>query len=458
MVDLNKINYVHFIGIGGIGISAAAGILKRRSFVVSGSDTQESEMTANLRQSGILVYVPHNADIINNEIGLIVYSVAVPEDNPERASARELNIPEMTYPQLLGEIMKGKIGIGITGTDGKTTTTAMLAKIMIDADLDPSVVLGSQAEFLDDNCRLGKSKYFVFEGDEYRRAFDNYEPQIAVITNVGVDHLDYYKSGMEYLGAFEKYLNKLPADGFAIINNDDARSVEAGSNCPARKVTYGINNSADYAVKNIRVIDGRQEFSVLENGEAAATITLGLPGHYNVSNALAAIAAARQLDVGWDAIVKSLDSFKGTWRRFEKLGKLGNAEVIADYAHTPPAIKQVIAAMKEFYPDKKILYVFQPHQYARTKNLFSEFVSAFSEAEKAVIVDIFYVAGRERPEDYDVSSQILANAISEGGVDAVYGGSLKETEYAVRDLADQYDVIMVLGAGDIYGLAKNLVK
>jgi len=458
MIELNKINKIHFIGIGGIGISAAAGILKCRSFIVQGSDAQESEMVSNLRQSGMLVYVPHNPDFIDSEIGLIVYSVAVPEDNPERMRAAELDIPQISYPQLLGLIMKGKYGVGVSGTDGKTTTTAMLSKILIDAGLDPSVVLGSQAEFLEGNWRCSDSKYFVFESDEYRRAFDNYDPQIAVITNIGVDHLDYYRDEADYLGAFKKYLNKLPADGFAIINNDDERSKEAAKDIQAEVITYGIKNSADYSVSHIEVVDGRQEFTIMDSGTAAATFTLRLPGHYNVSNALAAVATARQFGVEWDTIVKSLDSFKGVWRRFESLGKYGTAEVIADYAHTPPALKQVIAAVKEFYPEQKILFVFQPHQYARTKNLFSEFIEALSTAKNVIIPDIFYVEGRENPADFDVSSEKLAVAVAANGVDAIYGGDLKASEVKVRELSKNFDKIIVLGAGNVYELSKKIAE
>lgn len=458
MNDLSKINKVHFIGIGGIGISAAAGILQRRSFIVSGSDALENEIIASLRQSGIQVYVPHKAEVIDNETGLVVYSVAVPEDNSERMRAKELGIPELSYPQLLGELMKGKYGIGISGTDGKTTTTAMIAKIMIDAQLDPTVVLGSQAEFLEGNCLLGQSEYFVFEADEYRRAFDNYNPRAAVITNIGVDHLDYFKDADEYMLTFKNYLNKLPADGLAIINNDDEQSVEVVKNCQAKIVTYGIERPADYAVTNIRIVDGRQEFNVLENGTAQAVVTLRLPGHYNVSNALAAIALARSFDIGWDVIIKSLDGFKGTWRRFDYLGDLGQTKVIADYAHTPPAIRSVIKATKDFYPDKKIMFFFQPHQYARTKNLFAEFSEAFDEAEKTMIADIFFVEGRERPEDFDVSSAKLVDAIKARGVNVAYGGDSKNTEAIIRESADQFDIIMILGAGNIYEVAKNLVK
>lgn len=458
MIDLSKIKNAFFIGIGGIGISASAGILKSRGVAVAGSDARESEVVEKLRVQGISVSVPHSAENIRADIDLVVYSVAVGEDNPERIRARELNLPELSYPQLLGLLMQGKFGIGVSGTDGKTTTTAMLAKILIDAEYDPTVVLGSQAEFLTDNWRAGQSEYFVFESDEYRRAFSNYNPQAVIITNVGVDHLDYYKDCDEYLATFAKYLERMPADGLAVINNDDRRSVMAGVDCPARRVTYAIESPADYRATDIKITAGRQEFAVVEKNQSENALTLKIPGRYNIYNALGAIALARELGIDWQIIAESLASFKGVWRRFDNLGRLGQTEVIADYAHTPPAIRQAIRATEEFYPAKNILFVFQPHQYARTKNLFAEFSEAFKEADMAVIADIFYVRGREKPEDYDVGSKKLAEAIRANGSEAVYGGDLAETELLVRQLADQFDVIMVLGAGDIYDLAKNLVK
>lgn len=454
-VDLAKIKKAHFIGIGGIGISAAAGILQSKGVEVTGSDAIYGEVTSDLQDLGIKIFAPHNAAVITPDLDLTVYSVAVPEDNSERVRAKELNIPELTYPQFLGLLMQDKFAIGISGTDGKTTTTAMLSKIILDAGLDPTVVLGSRADFLNGNWKSGAGQYFIFESDEYRRAFDNYSPKGAIITNIGVDHLDYYLDKDEYIDAFKKYLKRVPANGFIVINNDDERSVEAALKAKAKIITYAIEHPADYTAEIVEVSGGRQRMVVRENGEVAVEISLALPGKYNISNALAAIAGARRLGIDWEKIKESLESFKGAWRRFERLGKCGSAEVIADYAHTPPAIKGVIAAAREFYPGEKILFVFQPHQYARTKTLFSEFVAALSLAEKVLLVDIFFVKGREKPEDFDVSSEKLAEAI---GDSAIYGGDLRAAEQRARELSKEYDKIIVLGAGDVYELALNLVK
>jgi UDP-N-acetylmuramate--alanine ligase len=453
MIDLNKINKIYFVGIGGIGISAVAGIAHVRNFIVEGSDASAGEIVNDLREHRIKVNVPHDAIHIDESISLVVYSVAVPDDNVEIVRAQELNIPLISYPQFLGLLIQDKFGIGISGTDGKTTTTAMIAKILIDAGLDPSVVLGAKAEFLEDNWRVGESQYFVFESDEYRRAFDNYNPRIAVVTNIGADHLDYYKDEADYLSAFKNYLGRIDEAGFIIINNDNPRSIEAGLNTKAKKITYSLEADSDFQATGLKLGDGYQSFIV-----GGQEYKIKLPGNYNVYNALSAIAVARTLGIEEPVIANSLSSFGGLWRRFQSLGQCGQTEVIADYAHTPDAVAKVIEAVNNFYPQKKVLVVFQPHQYGRTKNLFTEFVQAFDGAKKVLLPDIFYVKGRENPADFSVSSQLLAEEVSKRGVDIEATGSLKESEEKVREVIKDFEVILVLGAGDVYELAKNLVK
>ena len=458
MIDLNKVNKIYFVGIGGIGISAVAGIMHARSFLVEGSDAVETEIVNDLREHQITIHVPHRAENIHNDIDLICYSVAVPENNPELIKANELKIPLVTYPQLLGMLIQNKYGIGVSGTDGKTTTTAMLSKILIDGGLDPTVVLGSKADFLEDNWRIGDSKYFAFEADEYRRAFDNYLPKLAVITNVGLDHLDYFKDQVDYLKAFKDYVKKIPKDGAVVINNDNENSIAVGLKTSAKIITFALNAQADYRAEIKEIKSGRQIFQVWEKGIDAGEFKLRLPGDYNVYNALAAIATARTLEIPLDKIRQSLEEFKGAWRRWQSLGMCGQAEVIADYAHTPDAVAKVIKAAKDFYPNKKIMTVFQPHQYARTKNLFSDFIKAFDGAEKVLLPDIFYVEGRENPADFDVSSEKLAEEIAARKVEVEASGDLKMTEEKIRLLSDKYDVILILGAGNIYEVAKNLAK
>ncbi len=452
-INLDKVNKIYFIGVGGIGISAVAGISHIKSFLVEGSDATENEIVSDLRNQGIGVYVPHDQSHIDSSIGLVVSSVAVPDNNSEIIKAKELKIPILTYPQFLGLLLKNKFGIGVSGTDGKTTTTAMLAKVLIESTFDPTVVLGSKADFLEDNWRVGESQYFVFESDEYRRAFDNYNPRIAIITNIGVDHLDYYQDEVEYLSAFKNYLNKLSSDDFIIINNDDKRSVEAGIKSRAKKITYSLKSDSDFQATDIVISKGEQKFKV-----SGIDYRIKFPGDYNIYNAMAVIATAKTLKIADDIIVKSLENFSGLWRRFEKLGYYKQAEIIADYAHTPDAVNKVIKAVKDFYSDQRVLIVFQPHQYGRTKNLFNQFIQSFNQAEKVLLPDIFYVKGRENPEDFDVSSEKLVEEIKKLGIDIEASGNLLDTEKRIKELVDEFDKILILGAGDVYGVAKNLVK
>ncbi len=456
-INLNKINKIFFIGIGGIGISAAARILKEQGKEILGSDAVASEITEQLKNEGIKVFIPQAEENISADIDLAVYTVAAPEDNPERQKAKQLGVTEITYPQLLGLLMRDKFGIGISGTNGKTTTTAMIGKIFMAAGLDPTIVVGSKVDYLNGNSRAGQGKHFIFESDEYRRAFDNYQPRVAVITYIIADHLDYYKDLAEIRAAFGSYLKRAPADGFIIINNDDENSLAAAKDCQAKIISYGIENEAEVQAKNIQIADGRQTFDLFAGGKNLGQIVLPLPARYNIYNALAAIVAARTQNIDLEIIKSALADFHGAWRRFERLGKSGETEIITDYAHTPDAVRKTILAAKEFYPEKKILIVFQPHQYNRTKNFFEDFAGSFSEAKKVIIPDIYYVAGRENPADFDVNSEKLVEAVREKGVDAEYGGDLASAENSIREKLNDFDAVLIMGAGDVYELAKKLV-
>lgn len=453
-MNLKKIRKIYFLGLGGIGVSALALLLKEMGHDVLGSDENESEITADLRKKGISVFTPQKAENIPPDIGLAVYSVAVKEDTPERKRIKELGIEQLSYPEVLGVLIREKYGIGVSGANGKTTVTAMLGKILLEADLDPTIIVGSKADYLSGNCRLGKSKYFVFESDEYRRAFSHYNPKAAVVTYIGEDHLDCYRDLAEIKSAFHDYLARVP--DLLVLNADDPDSLEAASDCPAGKITFGFNE-ADYAAKGMKTENGRQTFQVWKK-DLMGEISLMIPGRFNAANALAALAMASELGVDFETIEKSLASFKGAWRRFDRLGFLGETEIIADYAHTPDSVAMMIQAAKEFFPGKKILTVFQPHQYARTKSLFNGFAKAFDLAGPAVISDIFYVKGREKPEDFDVSSEKLVEEVEKRNADCLYGGNPEKTERLIRDLAPDFSVVLMLGAGDIYETAKKLIE
>ncbi|MFA5029275.1 MAG: UDP-N-acetylmuramate--L-alanine ligase [Patescibacteria group bacterium] len=453
---LEAINKIYFIGIGGSGVSAAARILQKEGKEVWGSDISGGEIVEELIGEGIKIFIGQKKENIVSDIDLVVYSVAVPQDNPERQTAEKLGLCQITYPQLLGLLMRDKYGIGVSGTNGKTTTTAMLAKIFLAAGEDPTVVVGSKVDFLAGNSRVGQGKYFIFESDEYRRAFDNYFPKIALVTYITADHLDYFKDLEEIKAAFGDYLNRLPRAGLAVINGDDDNSLAAAKNCQAKIVSFGLDRPANYLAQEIKTAGGKQTFEVRERGGEPEKITINLPAKYNIYNALGAIAVARICGLSWPVIKGALADFTGTWRRWQKIGKIGKTEIIVDYAHTPDAVEKTIAAAKGYYAGKKVLIVFQPHQYSRTKELFLPFSKSFWQADWAIITDIFYVKGREKPEDFAVSSQKLAEAIITNGSRAEYGGDLAQTEELIRNKAGDFDAVLMLGAGNIYEAAKRL--
>ena len=457
MQELDKIKKIHFIGIGGIGISSVAKLMKWKGKEISGSDSIESEITKMLKDEGIKISLSQCKENVPQNADLVVYSVAVADDNIERIVAKEYGIAEITYPQLLSMLIANKYGIGISGTNGKTTVTAMLSKILIENNFDPTVVIGSKADFLSGNARLGESQYLIFESDEYRNAFKNYNPRIAVNTYIGADHFDFYKDEEAISQAFNEYFVKVPSDGYLIINADDPLSLKASKGCSAKIITYGIDNEADYKAEKITTTEGKQNFEVYKQSVGIKT-SLIVPGKFNVYNSLAAIAAASTVGIEMNKIVASLENFKGVWRRFELLGEMNGKTVVSDYAHTPDAIEKTIRAAKEFFPEKRILVVFQPHQYSRTKKLFSQFSESFTQADKLIIPDIFYVEGRERPEDFDIDSNKLVKEIAERGVDSLYGGTLEQTNKEIKKCINDFDIILMMGAGDIYNLSKQLIQ
>ena len=409
---INKANKIYIIGIGGTGISALAKILRAKGCEVAGSDVGRSELTEDLIGAGIPVEIGHRRENIPQECDLLIYSNAVPEKTPERAGAVRRGTRQLSYPEAVGELLLDyeKV-VAVGGTNGKTATAAMIGWILEQAGYDPTVLVGSKVLAWDSNARIGGRKYFVLEADEYKRAFLNYHPDIAVITNIAADHLDYYKDLADIQQAFFDFIGKIK--------------------------------------------DGGKLFKNLE----IEIWKLKIPGRFNQENATYAAAACRELGVPEETIKKSLESFGGTWRRFENVGRAGECEIISDYAHHPDGIRVTLAAAHDYFPGKKILTVFQPHQHNRTKKLFSEFVEAFCKSELAdfIIAEIFDVAGREDAKDQDVSSRDLVSEIKKCGKNVEYAEDLEVAEQMARDKLASYDMIIFMGAGDIYKVALNLV-
>lgn len=454
-MNLLSANKIYCLGIGGIGVSALARFLTAAGKAVTGSDLKSSSITQGLEELGIKVKIGSNK--VEGNPDLIIYTPAMPEQELARIA-----VPRISQGQAIGELMQGKYGIGITGTNGKSTTAAMLGLILDAAELDPSVLLGTmllpanENEKFKANARFGAGRCFVAESDEYRRKMLANQPRMIVITNIAEDHLDYYKDLAEIKAAFGEYIKSLPPDGILIYNADDHNTVEVCREAKCHKFTFGIKHYADLQALNLRTQNGKQEFDLHLNDEKIGSFELSVPGEFNVANALAANLAAIKLGVQFEVIKKTLAEFAGTWRRFEIVGQLNGKPVISDYAHHPAAVVATIKAATEFYTDKKILVVFQPHQRNRTKMLFGEFVEALMGTQELILPEIFDVAGREQGEI--ISSFQLADELRKQGVNASFAETLDQAGSMIKQKASQFDVILIMGAGDIDSLARSLVK
>jgi UDP-N-acetylmuramate--alanine ligase len=425
-----KHSNIHFVGIGGIGLSALARHFLSKKCVVSGSDNSSVD---DLKKEGAKIFKGHKRENVPQNTDLLIYSNAISLDNPEIEEGRKLNAKIMSYPEAVGYISQNYYTIGVSGTHGKSTTTAMIALIMIRGGLDPTVIIGTKLkEFGGRNYRKGNSKYLLIEADEYKAALLNYKPKIAVITNIEEDHLDFYKNINDILSVFQKYINENIKNGTVIINEDDKYSKK-----------LKISNKISYSL-------GQKE---------TKKIKLSVPGRHNICNALAAFSASKKLGIKEKDILSALSAFKGTWRRFEEneviLKNKKKVILINDYAHHPTEIKATIQAVKEKYPKEKIVVVFQPHQYERTYRLFSQFISVLSDINvfKLLITDIYTVAGRESEE---IKKKVSTMMLVDKTRDAVYTGSIKKTaNYLLKNLQGN-EILVIMGAGDVYGLSPLL--
>lgn len=431
---------IYILGIGGIGVSALARLLKKSGHEVSGSDIVDTELTRSLRTDQIPVTIGNPPALVLTNLDLLIYSNAVLPTDPTRQWVEQHQVLEMSYPEALGRFSQDYDVIAVAGTNGKTTTTAMIATILEAAGLDPTVVVGSTVLAWGSNARLGKGKYLVLEADEYRRAFLHYHPRIAVITNIAPDHLDYYQDLEDIKQAFGQFANNIRPGGTLIYNSDDPNASDVAKGFSGNKIESGIRN---HELRKLK---------------------LRVSGKFNLVNAAAAAEACKVLDVSDKVISEALQSFRGTWRRFELVASrfIGNREIqiISDYAHHPDGIRATLEMVADEFADKKVLVVFQPHQHNRTKMLFDDFVSAFCESkiENLVIAEIFDVAGREEAKDTDVSSRDLVRKIKKCGKKAQFARNLGECEKILNPIMSQYDMIVFMGAGDIYLLAERYGK
>lgn len=456
-VEFNKPAHIYFIGIGGISMSGLAHILEDKGFKISGSDAKESAMTKALEDMGIKVFYGQKKENLDacGDIDAVVYTAAVHPDNPEFIAAKEKNIPLLTRAELLGQIMKEyELPVAISGTHGKTTTTSMISKVLLEANMDPTLSIGGIFKDIGGNIRVGQSKYFVTEACEYTNSFLSFFPKISIVLDIDADHLDFFKDLDDIRNSFKKFCNLLPDDGTLIINSDIDNMEEITEGLSCNIITYGSKDSSDYYPSDITYDElANASFTINRKNKAPIQIKLSVPGEHNVYNAIAAVAACDLMGVDPEYMIKALREFTGTNRRFEHKGVVDGVTIVDDYAHHPTEIKATLSAAQN-YPHKTLWCVFQPHTYTRTKALMHEFAEALSLADKVVLADIY--AARET-DHLGISSRTLQEEIKSLGHDCYYFPSFEEIEKFLLQNCTKDDLLITMGAGDVVKIGENLL-
>lgn len=456
-VDFNKPMHVHFIGIGGISMSGLAHILLQKNFTVSGSDSHESNITDELEAAGCKVFYGQKAENITDDIGLIVYTAAIKASNPEFAASKASCKPMLTRAELLGQIMRNyRVAVNVAGTHGKTTTTSMLTEILMEGKCDPTISVGGILDSIGGNIRIGKSDIFVTEACEYTNSFLSFFPTMNIILNVKADHLDFFKDLDDIRHSFKLFTEKLPDDGTLIINSDIENYEYFYQDKRCEVITVGSNpEKSNYSAADIEYDNlGCCSYTLLINNEPSAKVVLNVPGIHNVYNSLAAIAAGIKLGLPAETVVKGVGNFTGTERRFQKKGTFNGTTVVDDYAHHPDEISATLNSAKH-YPHNNIWCVFQPHTYSRTKALLNDFAAALSAADIVVLADIY--AARET-DTLGISSKDLQEALHKLGRECYYFGSFEEIEKFLLKNCINDDLLITMGAGDIYKVGEALVN
>ena len=481
---MRRIHSVHFVGIGGSGMSGIAEVMLSLGYAVQGSDLKPNKQTQRLEKQGATVFIGHAANNIRDADAVVVSS-AVDETNPEVAAAREQLMPVVSRAEMLAELMRFRYSIAVAGTHGKTTTTSLVASILAEGGLDPTFVIGGRLKSADANARLGEGDYLVAEADESDASFVHLKPMLAIVTNIDADHMSTYDGVIEKLKAgFIEFLHNLPFYGLAVVCTDDTGVNDVLGDIGRSVTTYGTNEEADIRAVNIEFRENTTEFDVVRSGDTAEAVspslrstkveqnygdaadatsphmhvTLGLPGVHNVRNALAAIAVADELQISDGAVVSALEKFEGIDRRFQSLGEVrttaGKVLLVDDYGHHPTEVAATLSAAKAGYPDRRVVLVFQPHRYSRTRDLMDDFASVLSEADALVLLDV-YAAGEEPISGAD--GRTMARAVrTRGSVDPVFVENLDSLAGVLEDVLQDGDLVLTMGAGDIGAYAHSL--
>jgi len=449
MTILKPLHY-YLVGIGGISMSGIAFLLAQKGFRVSGSDITDSEIIEKLRKRGIQVNLSQKEENINSDIDFVVYSAAIPYNNPELKKARSLKIPLIKRSEIIGKLMKDKYGIAIAGMHGKTTTTSLITLLLDKAGLDPTALIGTEVKEIGGNFRYGKSDYFIAEACEYHNAFLDFKPKVAIITNIEAEHLDYFKNLNRILKSFSRFVSQLPPDGLLIICQDNKNNMKVISRAKCKVITYGFEPNADFVAFNVISKAGYIRFDIRYQNKILKGFELRIPGLHNVLNALATIALGLYLNIDIEVIKNTLINFRGASRRFELVEKINGITIISDYAHHPTEIKNTLLGASTFYPQSRIICVFQPHQYKRTKSLLKDFGASFEKADIVIIPNIYRVSGRDSEKDIrTMPPEKLVKEIQKNKTRAIFGDGFYNTKKYLLRILKPGDILIIMGAGDI---------
>ena len=446
---------IHFVGIGGIGMSGIAELLLNLGYCVSGSDIRTTETTQRLAKLGGTIFTGH-AEAHIDGAHVVVVSSAVKEDNPEVIAARRHSVPVIPRAEMLAELMRLKYSIAVAGTHGKTSTSSIIAGILAAGNLDPTIVIGGKLESLGSNAFLGKGDFLVAEADESDGSFLNMSPTISVVTNIDLDHVDFYADMDEIKAAFTQFIDSVPFYGLSILCLDCESVQDVIPYLSKRFTTYGIASQADFQAKNISFDGLTSQFTVLQNQTLLGDIHLNLPGLHNIYNSLAAVAVSMELGIDFKIVQDALRMMKGVQRRLEIKGEAKGITVVDDYAHHPTEVKATLSAIKEAWPDRKLRVAFQPHRFSRTEMLFDDFSRAFYQTDELFILPI-YAAGEAPIEG--VSSEHLAMEIAaKGHKNVAHAATFDEVAEQVKKRATAGDVFLTMGAGDVWKLGEQILS
>lgn len=457
--EMRRIRGIHFIGIGGVGMCGIAEVLLNQGYRISGSDIKSSATTERLAALGMDIFIGH-AESNVAKADVVVVSTAVNEENPEVKAAREQRIPIVRRAEMLAELMRYRHGIAVAGTHGKTTTTSLLASVFAEGELDPTFVIGGRLNSAGTNAKMGTSRYLVAEADESDASFLHLQPMVAIVTNIDADHMETYENDFNRLKkTFIEFLHNLPFYGLAVLCIDDPVVRELLPEVSRPTITYGISEDADYRAENIRQQGMCTRFTVKRpDGRADLDVSLNMPGHHNVLNALSTIAVATDEGIDDAAICRALEQFAGVGRRFQVLGDVpvtgGEVMLVDDYGHHPTEVNAVVKAIREGWPEKRLVMINQPHRYSRTRDLYEDFVEVLSEVDVLLLLEV-YPAGEEPITGAD--SRSLCRSIRQRGqLDPVYVSDKDTVADLLKNILQPGDLLLTQGAGDITALAHNL--